>query len=68
MATPDSCPTGGGYAIPGGNELIKSVGTTYLNSKTNSNLQGTFRFKGSMFRNSDTTFITNGEFNVDYKN
>jgi hypothetical protein len=67
MTAHDSCPAGGDYAIGGGNELMRSLGTIYLDSKTNLNLQGRFAFNGVIFRSTDTTFITNGEFNLNIK-
>ena len=64
---PDSCPPNGNYS-EGINQLYAQKGSLFLASKTSTNLQGTFAFRGVVFRSSDSTFITNGEFNLDFSN
>ena len=69
QAAPDSCALSGTYIVDSDQMLmLPNNGTLFLKGKTSSAVQGTFGFHGVVFRSSDTTYITNGEFNVNLAN
>jgi hypothetical protein len=70
LTAPDSCAPNVDYIKKGEriSELMGQHGTLFLAGRTSSNLQGTFAFRGVAFRSTDSTLITNGEFNLNIKN